>query len=98
MSTAHHEFFGISITEAIYAGSFPVLPNRVVYPERIPQHLHAHCLYQDENDLVDKLTWAITHEAAAHQIAGSLRPFMATADWSAVAPSYDELFAGQLDV
>ncbi len=93
VSTAHHEFFGISITEAIYAGSFPLLPNRLVYPERIPQHLHAHCLYADDNDLVDKLTWAATHEAAARQITDSLRPIMATADWSVVAPRYDESFA-----
>ena len=91
VSTAHHEFFGISITEAIYAGAFPVLPNRVVYPERIPGHLHAHCLYDDSSDLVDKLTWATTHEAAA-EIAAALKPLMATADWSVVAPQYDELF------
>ncbi len=94
VSTAHHEFFGISITEAIYAGSLPVLPNRVVYPERIPGHLHAHCLYDDANDLVDKLTWAMTHEVAAGEIVDALRPVMADADWGLVAPRYDEVFAG----
>lgn len=90
VSTAHHEFFGISVTEAIYAGAFPLLPNRVVYPERIPAHLHARCLYEDENDLVDKLTWATTHEVAAAEIAGSLRPVMEKADWGVIAPEYDE--------
>lgn len=93
VSTAHHEFFGISITEAIYAGAFPVLPNRVVYPERIPPHFHARCLYEDENDLVDKLTWACTFDVAAGEIAASLRPVMASADWSVVAPRYDDTFA-----
>ncbi len=95
VSTAHHEFFGISVTEAIYAGAFPVLPNRVVYPERIPAHYHARCLYEDDNDLVDKLAWAVTHDAATDEVAAALKPMMATADWGTVAPQYDAAFAPQ---
>jgi len=33
VSTANHEFFGISAVEAIAAGAYPVLPNRLAYPE-----------------------------------------------------------------
>lgn len=33
ISTANHEFFGISVVEAIAAGAYPVLPNRLSYPE-----------------------------------------------------------------
>ena len=33
VSTAAHEFFGISIVEAIAAGAYPVLPNRLAYPQ-----------------------------------------------------------------
>ena len=33
VSTAGHEFFGISIVEAIAAGAYPVLPKRLAYPE-----------------------------------------------------------------
>jgi len=93
VSTAHHEFFGISITEAIYAGAFPVLPNRLVYPERIPTHYHARCLYDDENDLVDKLSWALTHDGAISQVAAALKPVMAKIDWGQVAPQYDTAFS-----
>ncbi len=91
VSTAHHEFFGISVTEAIYAGAFPVLPNRVVYPERIPAHYHARCLYDDDNDLVEKLAWAVSHDAAIKEVAAALKPAMATADWGVVAPLYDDV-------
>ncbi len=35
VSTAHHEFFGISVVEAIAAGAYPVLPKRLSYPEII---------------------------------------------------------------
>ncbi len=37
VSTAIHEFFGISIIEAIRAGCTPLLPNRLSYPELYPQ-------------------------------------------------------------
>jgi len=33
VSTANHEFFGISIIEAIAAGAVPLLPRRLAYPE-----------------------------------------------------------------
>ncbi|MBN2447186.1 MAG: DUF3524 domain-containing protein, partial [Phycisphaerae bacterium] len=33
VSTARHEFFGVSIVEAIAAGAWPVLPRRLAYPE-----------------------------------------------------------------
>ncbi|RKY11246.1 MAG: DUF3524 domain-containing protein [Planctomycetota bacterium] len=33
VSTATHEFFGLSVVEAIAAGAFPILPRRLSYPE-----------------------------------------------------------------
>jgi glycosyltransferase involved in cell wall biosynthesis len=35
VSTARHEFFGISAAEAIAAGCFPLLPDRLAYPELV---------------------------------------------------------------
>jgi glycosyltransferase involved in cell wall biosynthesis len=57
LSTAHHEFFGISAAEALAAGCFPLLPDRLAYPEllaQIPAELRRDCLYRD-GELVDRL-------------------------------------------
>ena len=33
VSTARHEFFGLSVVEAVAAGAYPVVPDRLAYPE-----------------------------------------------------------------
>lgn len=37
LSTAEHEFQGLAVLEALGAGCLPVLPNRLVYPELVPE-------------------------------------------------------------
>lgn len=89
VSTARHEFFGIAILEAIYCGCFPVLPERLVYPELIPEAQQRHCLYRSDEELISRLEWALNHPVERSALAQSLRQTAARFDWRHVAPQYD---------
>lgn len=89
VSTAGHEYFGISILEAIYCHTFPLLPARLSYPELIPRAFHADCLYHGRPDLLKRLRWALSDPAAVRVIANDLAPAAAQYDWSVLAPRYD---------
>ncbi len=58
VSTAHHEFFGISAIEAMNTGCTPLLPNRLAYPEilQTDSRLREACIYDRAVEaLVSKL-------------------------------------------
>lgn len=87
ISTALHEFFGISILEAIAAGTFPLLPNRLSYPELIPAELHPACLYNSEEELLELSAQRLLMPRPAPP---SLRHHVLTHyDWPTVAAQYD---------
>jgi len=88
LSTAIHEFFGVGVAEAIYCGCWPILPNRLSYPELLPPAARAACLYDDFAGLLARLRAAFTTPAAPE-----LRSAVARFDWSVQAPIYDALMA-----
>ncbi len=59
VSTAVHEFFGISVVEAIATGAYPLLPRRLAYPEVLALHEHPgrECFFYGESadELGEKL-------------------------------------------
>ncbi len=90
ISTAHHEFFGISLLEAIYCQTFPLLPNRLSYPELLPKPFHHACLYENQTVLEDKLTWALTHREEIKNIGEEVATAVSHYAWQHIAPIYDQ--------
>lgn len=91
ISTAHHEFFGIAILEAIYCQTFPLLPRRLSYPELIPEPYHRQCLYDNQAGLGQRLKWVLTHEAEVRETAVTLSHAVSRFAWPHTAPQYDML-------
>jgi glycosyltransferase involved in cell wall biosynthesis len=96
VSTSRHEFFGVAIQEAIYCGCHPVLPNRLSYPELIPEShhkplLHAPILYEDEHDLFEIMRDILEGEERPLP-PDTLRKIPAALDWDEHVEQYDRLF------
>lgn len=99
VSTAEHEFFGISMLEAVAAGAFPLLPNRLSYPELIPAELHAAVLYRGGDDLFARAAAWLRAPAAAQPLQDALRAHIcAHYAWPAVAAQLDALMEGTAGV
>ncbi|MGF1504109.1 MAG: glycosyltransferase, partial [Anaerolineae bacterium] len=89
VSTAIQDFFGISTCEAIWCGCTPLLPNRLNYPALIPEGLRTRHLYDDPNELVDRLkALCRTNTAPDPLLAAHVRQF----DWRESVGEYDRLF------
>ncbi|MBN2471787.1 MAG: DUF3524 domain-containing protein, partial [Anaerolineae bacterium] len=88
VSTAYHDFFGISTCEAIYCGCSPVLPDRLNYPDLIPEGLRDRYVYREghvQTALQARLKTAEPPDPALHaRVAGY--------DWTSQAPRYDQVF------
>ncbi len=68
VSTARHEFFGISVVEAVAAGCYPVVPRRLSYPELFADLADEGCFYDGSvEQLADRLA-----ELAGRLAAGGL--------------------------
>ena len=94
--TSIHDFFGISVCEAIYSGAFPLLPGRLSYPELVPDELHEEVFYKSANGLEERLTAELScwHQRRdkRKKVVKSLSSAIARFSWQQMAPVYDAAF------
>ena len=88
VSTASQENFGMATVEAIWAGNHPLLPRRLAYPEVVPERFHAACLYDDDDELAERLAATLLSPAAA---PSGLADAMQHYSWRVQAPAYDRV-------
>lgn len=83
--TSHHDFFGISVVEATMSGVFPILPNRLAYPENFPNEF----LYTGYSELKEKTKKALLERPRVEEnLINNLKRF----DWEFMVQVYDEEF------
>jgi glycosyltransferase involved in cell wall biosynthesis len=84
VSTARNEFFGLAMMEASYAGCFPLVPDRLAYPELYPPGMR----YSDGDELVARLRSLVLERPAPGQARELAERFTA----GRLAPEYSEAF------
>ena len=90
ISTACQENFGISVVEAIRYGCLPLLPDRLAYPEVIPDRFHGRVLYRNTDDLVEKLNHRIVDPTGYGDLRHDLSEEMGKFAWENLIGRYDE--------
>ena len=84
----NQDFFGQSVVEAIYCNCFPILPNRLAYPEHIPMTNHALYFYNTAEDFYLKIKKAIQNIDETRKV--TTQSFVERYDWRTLAPIYDK--------
>jgi glycosyltransferase involved in cell wall biosynthesis len=92
ISTSNQDFFGISVIESIYANCYPLLPDRLAFPEHIPDHLKSRHLYSSQADLQAKLRSLLTHWREQHFENSLLIEHLRDYHYDKIAEEYDKLF------
>ncbi len=102
VSSARHEFFGISAVEAMAAGCRPLLPNRLAYPEllrEVPAAAQQQLLYDGSStELAERLRSLVQRPELARGdsskfAAATLRRGLERYAWSRRAPQLDRALA-----
>ena len=87
--TSIHDFFGVSVVQAIYCNCYPLLPKRLAYPEHITGDSRDCYFYSDSDDLVVRLRDACLNIIPLRQ--DKLQVMVSRYDWSEMAAVYDKL-------
>jgi len=90
VSTATQENFGISVVEAIRHGCVPILPDRLAYPEIIPEAYHSSFIYKGQEDLIERLSLIISDYPRFQEKVLKLTHAMGRFSWENLVDSYDE--------
>lgn len=90
ISTAHQENFGISVVEAVRHGCLPLLPNRLCYPELLPEDCHEDFLFDNQTDLEEKLAILLTGAEQWRDKQEHLTSHMAQFAWEKAIHYFDE--------
>ena len=84
--TSIQDFFGISIIEATYCNTYPILPDRLSYTELFKKEQNPHLFYRTDTQLYNKIRDAIKNYTKLTYY----RDISEIYDWSIMTPKYDK--------
>ena len=88
--TSNQDFFGGSVVESMYCDTYPLLPNRLTYPELLPKPLHLKHIYNSDDELYSKLKKCLLDINGTRKF--SQKKIFTPYDWKSIIKRYDELF------
>ena len=89
--TSIQDFFGISVMEAIYCNTYPILPNRLSYLELYDNKINKNLFYHNSKEFIDKLTFAIKN----YKNLPSYSKIADKYNWDRIISKYDAEFEKQ---
>lgn len=88
--TSQQDFFGGSVVEAMYCQTFPLVPDRLAYPEHIPADKKSTHVFKADQDLFPILKNRVTALENTRTIATSIPSYVEHYDWGALIDQYDQ--------
>jgi len=82
--TSNQDFFGGSVVEAIYCNCYPILPNRLAYPEHLQNNEEN--FYNSFDELCQKLEVAILNFNQLENVSYFVQQY----DWQEIISFYDK--------
>lgn len=87
VSTSNHEFFGVAVLEAVLCGCYPLVPNRLVYPEIF----HPDNLFSTQRQLAKKLRYLCRNPYPARKFFSEHKDEFSRFTWESLRPQYMQL-------
>ena len=90
--TSIQDFFGISIVEAIAMNNYPILPNRLSYPELLDAKTFPEIFYETEKQFHSLIIEVIKNYKNLRNNVSKYRNIINRFNWPEIIDEYDEKF------
>ena len=91
--TSMQDFFGVSIMEAVYCNTYPLIPDRLSYVELFNKEANPEIFYSTDSELYSKLKLAIKNYSELPSYSSIAKKY----DWSNIISKYDDLLKSYTD-